>query len=114
MQKFQGLILTVVLSFFTHFVCTLEGEVTINNYTPTHELHDNDGLNTAAITIDASHEISLNFDEQRQLHTTEHFFSNPSIHKLYLNISLSYLKICDFFNFSQTIGTIIFPFHSFL
>lgn len=114
MQKFQGLILTLLVSFFTLFICELESTLAIKDYVAKHELQDNHGINTAAITIDTSLEVPTNLEDYKNQPTVNHFYANTSLNKLFLEPSTSYLKTCDFFDFSQIIGVLIFPFHSFL
>jgi hypothetical protein len=114
MQKFHGLLLTVALSFFTLFLCKFHTDVALKKITPTHKLHDNNSLNSYAISANSSFEELRNFEEYKNQLSVSHFYTNLSLNKFLLDVNSSYLKACDFFNFSLTVRTIIYPFHSFL
>tara|TARA_R110002049_G_scaffold285400_1_gene466283 strand:- start:28884 stop:29228 length:345 start_codon:yes stop_codon:yes gene_type:complete len=114
MRKFNGLLLTIALSFFTLFLCKLEGDVALKKHSPTHKLQDKHALNASAVTTTISSEELLNFDEHKYPSFTKHFYADTSLNKIFFDIKSSFLKVCDVFDFSLSIGSIIFPFHSFL
>lgn len=114
MQKFHGLLLAIAISFFTLILCKLECDIALKTQTATYKLKNNHSSKASAISIINSSEELLNFDEYKKQPSVNHFYTNASLTKIPLDVDSSYLKTCDFFDYSLTVRTIIYPFHSFL
>jgi chromosome condensin MukBEF complex kleisin-like MukF subunit len=114
MLKFNGLLLTIALSFFTLCLGKAEGDLTLKKPVPTQQLHDFHALNTSAISVNNSFEELIVIDEHNTRFSENRFYAITRLSNLCISIDLKYLKACDFFNLNLTISKIIYPFHSFL
>ena len=114
MLKFNCLLLTIALSFFTLLFSNTEGHISFEKNIPTHNFQDYHSLNSSATTVDNSFEKLLIIDEQNTQPSVNYFYTVSCLNELLFNIQLNYLKTGGFFNLKLTISKIIYPFHSFL
>lgn len=114
MLKFNGLLLTVTISFFSFFLFKTENSRSFQAITHTHDIKIDGLYNAFAISANNSFEELLNFDKQKKPTTYNFFNTFKPVKKALLDENLNYLKVCNFLDLYLTTHTIIYPFHSFL
>lgn len=114
MLKFNCLLLTVTISFFSLFLFKTENSRPFQSIAHTHDIKIDGLYNALAISANNSFEELLNFDKQKKPTVYNVFNDFKPVKKGLLDESLNYLKVCNFLDLNLTTRTIIYPFHSFL
>ena len=114
MSKFNCLLLTVALSFYSLILFHSEGGISFEKNSPTHTLKIDQSFNACAISIHNSYEELITFDKQKRLAGGNFFYAIKSLNEPFLDDNSNYLKACNFLDLNLTPTTIIYPFHSFL
>lgn len=114
MSKFNCLLLTVALSFYSLFLFNSERVISFEKNTPVHSFKIDYSINTSAISINNTYDELLNFDKQKRLASGRLFYAIKPLSKSLLDENSSYLKTCNLIDLNLTPTTIIYPFHFFL
>lgn len=114
MLKFNSLLLTVTLSFFSLILFKTEDYISFRKNTPAHHIKIDQSINAYAISFNNSYEELLSFDKQKRLTNSNFIYSIKPLSKAFINHDSDYLKASNLLDLNLTPTTIIYPFHSFL
>jgi hypothetical protein len=115
MLKFNGLILTLALAFFSLFLSEAQSDLAFKQNTANHhDLKIDHYFNTFAISSNNSFQELVNFDKEKNQPNQNYFYAKNLSNEVVFKSDLQYLKVCGFLDLNFTTRNIIYPFHSFL
>lgn len=114
MSKFNCLVLTVIISFFSFFLFITESTISFKSIVHKYDIKIDNAYNALAISTNNSFQELLNSDKQKKPSSCNVFYTFKHLKKIFLDVDFNYLKGCNLLDLNLTTRTIIYPFHSFL